>query len=445
MSQAVTVIGGGLAGCEAAWQAARLGAEVTLYEMRPTRTTPAHQTADLAELVCSNSLGTTQKGKASAMLKDELRRLGSLLLQCAESTAVPAGSALAVDRHAFRKAVTRAIASHPHIRIERREVTSLDAGAGVLVCASGPLTSPALAEAIARLTGRKALGFYDAMAPIVLGSSVDAAHTYRATRYGLAGSDYICCPLTKEQYDAFIDALLMAEGYPLPAFERLDKRFFEACLPIEVLAARGRETLAYGPMRAVGLRDPRTGQSPYAVAQLRQDDLAATLYNLVGFQTNLRQSEQKRVFALIPGLEHAEWVRYGQMHRNTYLQSPAVLQATLQARAMPQILFAGQLAGTEGYLGSIASGLLAGLNAARLAAGMEPLTAPRTTMWGALMHYISHSTNSPFQPMKANLGLLPLPNPLGGDHHRQLDAIITRSEVGLLAFLYDNQLPNAME
>jgi len=423
MVSELTVIGGGLAGSEAAWQAARRGVRVTLYEMRPVRNTPAHVSDRLAELVCSNSMGARSTDRAMGLLKEEMRRLGSLIVACAEAAAVPAGGALAVDRELFAEAVTRRIAEHPNIEVRRQEVTRIPQGP--VIIATGPLTSDALAEQIVALTGQDRLYFFDAMAPIVEAESINMEIAFRASRYGRGeqdGGDYINCPMTEAEYNAFVDALLSAEVIPLRDFEREDKRFFEACLPIEVLAARGRHALAFGPLRPVGLTDPRTGRRPYAVVQLRQDNLAATLYNMVGFQTNLRWGEQKRVFRMIPGLENAEFVRYGQMHRNTFINSPALLDATLRLRTsvsnsqspisqsptfQPPIWFAGQITGTEGYVGSAMSGLVAGLNAVRFLRGRPPLVFPPTTMIGALLHYISHADPKDFQPMKANFGLLP--------------------------------------
>jgi len=402
------VIGGGLAGCEAAWQAAEQGLTVTLYEMRPHKTTPAHTTGQLAELVCSNSLGSTLVDRAPGLLKEELWRLGSLILACAEESAVPAGGALAVDRDRFAETVTARIAAHPRITVIRREVTAVPDGPTVI--ATGPLTSEALSAGIARLTGEESFYFYDAMAPIVAAETVDRSVAFRASRYGRGADedgDYLNCPLNRPEYEQFVDALLAAETIPLRDFEREDSRFFEGCLPVEVLAARGRDALAYGPLRPVGLTDPRTGRRPHAVVQLRQDNLAATLYNLVGFQTNLRWSEQDRVLRLIPGLQRAEFVRYGQMHRNTFINSPRLLDATMQFRTRPDLFFAGQIVGAEGYVGNAGTGWLAGTNAARYVQTRALLTLPRETMLGALCHYISHATPPEFQPMKANFGLLP--------------------------------------
>ncbi len=405
----VTIIGGGLAGSEAAWQAAERGLRVTLYEMRPYRMTPAHTGDRLAELVCSNSLGSDAPERASGLLKEELRRVGSLLLRLADAQRLPAGSALAVDREGFATAVTEAIATHPRIRLIRQEATEIPTE-GIVIVASGPLTSPALAEAITRLTDSTALSFYDAIAPIVELDSLNFEIAFRASRYGRGeeeAGDYINCPMTREEYERFVEALVSAERIPLRDFEQQDPHFFEACLPIEVLAARGKDALAFGPLRPVGLRDPRTGRRPYAVVQLRQDNAAGTLYNLVGFQTNLKYGEQDRVLRLIPGLEQAHFVRYGSMHRNTYLNAPRLLKPTLQLQKEPRLFFAGQIAGLEGYAGNIAGGWLAGVNAARLAQGHALLVPPPETMLGALMAYITQTDAAHFQPMKANFGLLP--------------------------------------
>lgn len=397
------VIGGGLAGSEAAWQAAQCGVDVILYEMRPQVMTPAHVSGDLAELVCSNSLGSNLGDRAPGLLKAELRRLNSLIMACADATAIPAGDALAVDRRAFARLVTEKVSDHPRITLLRQEIRTIPEG--VVVIATGPLTSDALAKEIAALTGTDHLYFYDAMAPIVTYESIDQSKVFRASRYG-RGEDYINCPMTEEEYNAFVDALLAAETIPLRSFEREDERFFEACLPVEVIARRGRMALAYGPLKPVGLIDPRTGRQPFAVVQLRQDNLAATLYNLVGFQTNLKWGEQERVFRMIPGLEHAEFVRYGQMHRNTFINSPQLLNPTMEFRARPGLFFGGQITGTEGYVAATASGLVAGLNAARLLQGKKPLVFPPTTMIGALCRYVA-SAGGDFQPMKPNFGLLP--------------------------------------
>jgi methylenetetrahydrofolate--tRNA-(uracil-5-)-methyltransferase len=405
----IEVIGGGLAGSEAAWQAAQLGAEVTLYEMRPHTMTPAHTGGDLAELVCSNSLGSNFTSRAPGLLKEELRRLGSVIIEVADAHALPAGSALAVDREGFAAAVTARLAAHPRIEIAREEVTEIPT-TGPVIVASGPLTSPPLAAALRALTGEAHLYFYDAIAPIVEAESIDMSIAYRASRYDRGESeagDYINCPMTRAQYEAFYAALIAAPRIPLRDFEREDAAFFEGCLPVEVIAERGMKALAYGPMRPVGLRDPRTGQRPHAVVQLRQDNAAGTLYNLVGFQTNLRYGAQDKVLRMIPGLAEATFVRYGSMHRNTYINAPALLRPTLQYRERDDLLFAGQIAGLEGYAGNVAGGWLAGVNAARISRGEAPLTLPRETMAGALMHYITHAAADGFQPMKANFGLVP--------------------------------------
>ena len=421
MDSPVKVIGGGLAGSEAAWQLAERGLTVELYEMRPTRTTPAHVSDWLSELVCSNSLGSNLPDRAPGVLKTELRRLGSLLMRCAEAAAVPAGGALAVDREVFAASVTEQIAAHPRIRLIREEVTSIPDG--LVILATGPLTSPALSAEIAALVGEEHLYFYDAIAPMVDAETINMDVAFRASRYGRGedeAGDYINCPMTREEYEQFVDALLSAELIELKQFERDDPQFFEGCLPVEQLAARGRESLAFGPLRPVGLHDPRTGQRPYAVVQLRQDNLAGTLYNIVGFQTNLRWGEQKRVLRLIPGLENAEFPRFGQMHRNTFVNSPLHLRPTLQFRDRNDLFFAGQITGVEGYVGNIGTGLLAGINAARLVSGCAPWTLPPETMLGALCHYVTHAEPGDFQPMKANFGILPpLENPPRGKRDRQ--------------------------
>lgn len=439
----ITVIGGGLAGSEAAWQAAERGCEVFLYEMRPEIQTGAHVSGFLAELVCSNSLGSNLIDRASGLLKEEIRRFGSLLLECAETTALPAGGALAVDREAFAKMVTERITNHPRIHLIRKEVKEIPDG--IVLIASGPLTSPALAEAIQNFSGENRLYFYDAIAPIVHVDSIDFSIAFKASRYGIGEEeegDYINCPLTRDEYFAFVEALRSAQRIVLREFEMeiesgiragMD-RYFEGCLPVEILARRGDLALAYGPMRPVGLKDPRTGKRPFAVVQLRQDNLAGTLYNLVGFQTNLTFSEQKRVFRMIPGLQNAEFVRYGQMHRNTFIASPILLQPSLQTRQRENLLFAGQITGVEGYMGNIATGLLAGINAARLAENQPPLILPGTTMLGALCHYVTHALMRDFQPMKANFGILPeLPEPIKGKRARA-QAYVERSLKDLHTF-----------
>jgi len=403
----VVVIGGGLAGVEAAWQAAGDGARVRLYEMRPVVRTPAHRTDRLAEIVCSNSLKSDEPGTAPYLLKEELRRAGSLVLDVAAQTRVPAGAALAVDRERFAALVTERIESHPNIALVREEAKGLDEGA-VNIIAAGPLCSDALAEEIARLTEGTGLYFYDAISPIVAADSVDTTVAFRAARYGKGGDDYLNCPMSEEEYARFYEALVGAQSVPLQRFE--ETRWFEACLPIEELARRGVDTLRYGPMKPVGLRDPRTGREPYAAVQLRQENLMADAYNLVGFQNHLRYGEQARVLRLIPGLERAEFLQYGQIHRNTYINAPRVLAPTLQMRERPGVFFAGQISGVEGYVESVATGWLAGRNAARAARGEELLEAPPKAATGALARYVSGADAKNYQPVNITFALLePLP------------------------------------
>ena len=420
MSKQVTVIGGGLAGVEAAWQAARLGASVVLYEMRPVVKTPAHRTDRLAEIVCSNSLKSDEVGTASYLLKEELRRAGSLVLEVATETKVPAGAALAVDRHKFAELITERIEREPLIRLVREEVQTI-ANAGntsesnsdqnnLTIIATGPLSSDALTSEIMKLTGSDQMYFYDAIAPIVAADSIDTTIAFRAARYDKGGDDYLNCPLDREQYEEFYNALIAANSVPLQRFE--ETRWFEACLPIEELARRGVDTLRFGPMKPVGLRDPRTGREPYAAVQLRQENLMADAYSLVGFQNHLRYGEQARVLRLIPGLQNAEFLQFGQIHRNTYICSPRVLRATMQMRERPHVFFAGQITGVEGYVESVAMGWLAGVNAARLAFGHEPVEAPLESATGALAHYVSHAETKNFQPVNITFALLPpLPEP----------------------------------
>ena len=404
MSKVIRIIGAGLAGTEAAWQCARRGVAVELYEMRPVRQTPAHQTDRFAELVCSNSLKSDSENTAPWLLKEEMRRAGSLLMEVARQTAVPAGHALAVDRENFSKAVTEAIEREPLIRVVREEVTRTDENDGVTVIASGPLTSDALAAEIGRLSGSEQLYFYDSISPIVEADSIDRERVYMAARYDKGTADYINCPMTKEEYDRFLDALLEAQSVEAKEWERLN--YFEGCLPIEEIARRGRDTLRFGPMKPVGLRDPKTGKTPYAVVQLRQENLRADSYNLVGFQNHLKFGEQARVLRLIPGLENAKFLRYGQIHRNTYINGPALLEETLQMKQHPSVLFAGQISGVEGYVESIATGLLAGMQAAALATGAEPVPPPRATAFGALVNYICHAELKSFQPANITFDLL---------------------------------------
>lgn len=400
----VIVIGAGLAGSEAAWQIAAAGVDVELYEMRPKVMSPAHHGGLFAELVCSNSLRAAGLENAVGLLKEEMRQQGSLIIRAADACRVPAGGALAVDRDAFSAYVTRSLADHPRVRVVTEEVTALPEGRP-LVVASGPLTSPALAEAIGELTGEEYLYFYDAAAPIVSGDSLDMDVIYRASRYGKGDDDYLNCPLSKDEYELFWHELTHAGTAPVKEFEKTV--FFEGCMPVEAMAARGVDTLRFGPLKPVGLRDPRTGELPYAVVQLRQDNAAATLYNMVGFQTHLKWPEQERVFRMIPGLGRAEFVRFGVMHRNTYLNSPRILAPTLAMRTAPGLFFAGQITGVEGYVESAAAGLVAGTNAARLARGLEPVVFPPATAHGALCRYITTADPANFQPMNVNFGLLP--------------------------------------
>ena len=404
----VRVIGAGLAGSEAAWQCARRGVTVELFEMRPVRTTPAHQTDDFGELVCSNSLKSDSENTAPWLLKEEMRRAGSLLLGIARETAVPAGHALAVDRAEFSRKVTQAISREPLITIRREEVTQIETG-GITIIATGPLTSDALSREIMRLcaasTGNSHLYFYDSISPIVEADSIDMSKVYLAARYDKGSADYINCPMSKDEYDRFYDALLAAQSVEQKDWEGLN--YFESCLPIEEIARRGRDTLRFGPMKPVGLKDPRSGRMPYAVVQLRQENLRADSYNLVGFQNHLKFGEQARVLSLIPGLEGARFLRYGQIHRNTYINAPALLNPTLQMKAYPQVLFAGQICGVEGYVESIATGLMAGMNAAALANGGEPALPPRATAFGSLVHYITQAESKNFQPANITFDLLP--------------------------------------
>jgi methylenetetrahydrofolate--tRNA-(uracil-5-)-methyltransferase len=400
----VTVIGGGLAGSEAAWQAALRGVRVRLYEMRPVKPTAAHRSAQLGEIVCSNSLKSDEPGTAPYLLKEELRRGGSLLLSVAHETSVPAGAALAVDREKFAEEVTRRIFAHPNIEVVREEAASIPSSNPVVI-ATGPLTSPALSEEIARLTGSAHLYFYDAISPVVDAETIDHRVAFRAARYDKGGADYINCPMNEEDYGRFFDALLAAESVVLHEFEKT--MYFEACLPIEEIARRGRDTLRYGPMKPVGLRDPRTGLQPYAVVQLRQENLLADSYNLVGFQNHLKFGDQKRVLRLIPGLEEAEFIRFGQVHRNTFICAPRLLTETLQMRSDPRILFAGQISGVEGYIEAIGTGFMAGVHAAEIALGRVPQSPPRGSAMGSLTNYIANADADNFQPMNITFALLP--------------------------------------
>ena len=414
--QKVKIVGAGLAGSEAALQCARRGIPVDLYEMRPVRSTPAHQTADFAELVCSNSLKSESENTAPWLLKEEMRRAGSLLLSIARQCAVPAGHALAVDRVTFAARVTEEISREPRIQVRLEEVTKIDEADGITIIATGPLTSEALAAEIARLSASPSpesgaaaraphLYFYDSISPIVEADSIDMSRVYMAARYDKGSADYINCPMNEEEYARFYDALIAAPAVEEKDWENLN--YFESCLPIEEIARRGRDTLRFGPMKPVGLRDPRTGKTPYAVVQLRQENLRADSYNLVGFQNHLKFGEQARVLRLIPGLENARFLRYGQIHRNTYINAPTLLQPTLQMKAHPQVFFAGQICGVEGYVESIATGLLAGMHVAALAQGVPLSAAPRASAFGSLTHYVTHADPKDFQPANITFDLLP--------------------------------------
>ncbi len=414
----IKIIGAGLAGAEAAWQCARQGLSVELFEMRPVRSTPAHQTADFAELVCSNSLKSDSENTAPWLLKEEMRRAGSLLMQIGRECAVPAGHALAVDRVTFAARVTDTISREPRITVRREEMTRIDDSDGITIIATGPLTSDALAAEIARLSQTPGLAtpnpsaptsphlyFYDSISPIVEADSIDMSRVYMAARYDKGSADYINCPMTPDEYGQFYDALLGAQSVEERDWEKLN--YFESCLPIEEIARRGRDTLRFGPMKPVGLRDPRTGKMPYAVVQLRQENLRADSYNLVGFQNHLKFGEQAKVLRLIPGLENARFLRYGQIHRNTYINSPTLLLETLQMKAHPQVFFAGQICGVEGYVESIATGLLAGMHAAALAQNAPLHPAPRASAFGSLTHYVTHADPKHFQPANITFDLLP--------------------------------------
>lgn len=400
----ITIVGAGLAGSEAAWQIAQRGIKVKLFEMRPEKMTPAHHGSLFAELVCSNSFRANNVENAVGLLKEEMRQLDSLIMTCADKYQVPAGGALAVDREAFAKGVTESLEKHPLIQIVREEVTKIPSQ-GTTILATGPLTSDSLTEQLLKLTGEEFLYFYDAAAPIVDGESVDYAKAYWASRYNKGTADYLNCPLNKGEYESFYQALLASDVYNAHDFEK--KMYFEGCMPIEEMARRGPQTLLFGPMKPVGLENPRTGERPYAVVQLRKDNIHGTLFNIVGFQTRLKWGEQKKVFRMIPGLEEAEFVRFGVMHRNTFINSPRVLQETTQLRKFPHLLIAGQISGVEGYVESAASGLVAGINAAKIQNHQETVIPPRASAMGSLLHYITHSDSKDFQPMNITFGLMP--------------------------------------
>jgi methylenetetrahydrofolate--tRNA-(uracil-5-)-methyltransferase len=435
----IHIIGGGLAGCEAAWQAATLGEDVTIYEMRPVLPTAVHKTDRLAELVCSNSFRGDKLDNAVGLLKEEMRRLGSIVMTVADRVRVPAGAALAVDREAFAEGMTEAVTSNPRIRVERREIARLPPSSEMspLIVATGPLTSSSLSADIAAFVGREHLAFFDAISPIVLAESIDMSKVFRASRWnrsltGDTGGDYLNCPMTRDEYTAFHAAIVSAEKASVHDFD--STKFFEGCLPIEVMAHRGVDTLRFGPMKPAGLDDPRTGRWPYAVVQLRQDNLAGEHYSLVGFQTQLKWGEQSRVLRMIPGLEHAEFVRFGMIHRNTYINGPTVLTPTWQTRMRPDLFFAGQVSGVEGYVESAASGLIAGRNAARLAQGREPVAPPRTTAIGALAYYVSNADPKHYDPTNITFGIMPpLTAPPKSKQDRQL-AMSTRALEDLASY-----------
>lgn len=404
-TKSVNVIGAGLAGSEAAWQIANQGVHVNLYEMRPVKMTPAHHTENFAEMVCTNSMRANQLTNGAGLLKEEMRRLNSIIMQEADSHSVPAGGALAVDRDTFSAGVTEKLKNHPNITVISEEVTEIPED-GITVVASGPLTSDTLAESIIKFTGDSGLYFYDAAAPILAKDSIDMDKVYLKSRYDKGDAAYLNCPMTKEEFEAFYNELVKAEMAELKDFDKNEK-FFEGCMPIEEMARRGEKTMLFGPLKPVGLEDPKTGKTPYAVVQLRQDNAVGDLYNIVGFQTHLKWGEQKRVFSMIPGLENARIVRYGVMHRNTYLRSPEMMTETYQTKKRSNLFFAGQMTGVEGYVESAASGLYAGINAARLAKGQDPVVFPEKTMMGAMAHYITHASKSNFQPINANFGIVP--------------------------------------
>ena len=431
MTARVTIVGGGLAGSEAAYQLARRGVGVDLYEMRPVHPTPVHQTGDFAELVCSNSLRGNALDQAAGLLKEEMRRMDSLVIRVADSVRVPAGSALAVDRGLFARRITEEVEALPHIRVFRQEVERIPESP-VAIVATGPLTSDVLAREIAAFVGRDHLYFYDAVSPVIDAESIDMDRVFRASRYGKGGDDYLNCPLDEQQYRAFHGALTSAESATLHAFEH--EFFFEGCLPVEVIASRGFDTLLFGPMKPVGLSDPRTGRRPFAVVQLRQDNLAASHFSMVGFQTQLKWGEQARVFRMIPGLERAEFVRHGMIHRNTFINSPSTLEPTFEARRRPGLFFAGQMSGVEGYVESAASGLLAGVGAAARALGREPVAFPEETALGALGRYIARSDPENYQPTNIAFGIIPELDHKVRDKSKKRLALSTRALAALDAF-----------
>jgi tRNA:m(5)U-54 methyltransferase len=429
MNEVINVIGGGLAGVEAAWQAAERGSTVRLFEMRPVQQTPAHRTDKLAEIVCSNSLKTDEPGSAPYLLKEELRRGGSMVLEVAEATRVPAGAALSVDRVRFAEMITERVEAHPNIEIVREEVIAMP-NDGVSIIATGPLTSDALTADIMRFTGDDQLYFYDAIAPIVAADSIDMSVAFKAARYDKGGDDYINCPMDRERYELFVSELLAAKSVPLKRFE--DTHWFESCLPIEEIARRGPETLRFGPMKPKGLRHPKTGEEPYACLQLRQENMMADAYGMVGFQNHLRYGEQERILKLIPGLENAEFLQFGQIHRNTFINSPTILNETLSTRKDPNLFFAGQITGVEGYVESVATGWMAGINAVKALRSEEMITAPQTSAIGALCRYVSNVETKNFQPVNITFGLLePLPTELRKKYRRKRERHEVQVELAL--------------
>ena len=426
MSGSVTVVGAGLAGCEAAWKCAENGVRVRLYEMKPKKFTPAHRNPDFAELVCSNSLKAARLDSAAGLMKEEMRRLGSLLLQVADQCGVPAGGALAVDRNIFAAKVTEAIRSHPNIEVTERELTEIPSD-DVVIIATGPLTSEPFSRAIGGLCGNEFLNFHDAAAPIVTAGSLDMTRAFAASRYDRGDDDYLNCPMNKEEYEAFQSELVNAERAPLHEFESQGVKVYEGCMPIEILASRGKDAIRYGPMKPVGLTDPNTGHRPWANLQLRRENREGTLYNLVGFQTNLKFGEQKRVFGMIPALKNAEFVRYGVMHRNTFLNSPKILNGDYSMINYPNIFFAGQITGVEGYMESAGSGIICGINAVRTLCGQERLILPEYTMLGALQRHICNRDTKDFQPMGANFGILPPIEPKIRDKRERYAALSDRA------------------
>ena len=435
MNSEVTVVGAGLAGTEAAWQIATRGVSVRLFEMRPAKPTPVHRTDRFAELVCSNSLRSDHLSNAHGLLKEEMRRLGSLVMEAATEARVPAGQALAVDRDVFAQRITDTIESSPLIRVVREEVDAIPED-GIVVLATGPLTSESLSSSIRDFTGSEYLYFYDAVSPVVEVDTIDFTKAFRASRYGKGGDDYINCPMSREEYQRFYDALMAASTIDIHEVDKVDKCvYFESCLPIEVMASRGVDTLRFGPMKPVGLADPKTGREAYAVVQLRQDNLAATLYNIVGFQNQLKWGEQKRILRMVPGLENAEFARFGMIHRNTYINAPQVLRATFQTRGRETLFFAGQISGVEGYTESAASGLIAGTNAAALALGLPLSEPPKTTALGALCHYISHVDAEDYQPTNIAFGLLPPLDPPVRNRRARKEAMVERALEALDEFI----------